>query len=153
MTMRFAKEARLVVEEATEIARDAGATSVEAEHLLLAVASHDTPVAAVLRRHGLDFDGLMSALADETARSLAAVGVTAGAVPFSPFAERPRLAASAKAALEQTLRIALAHGDKQLTSGHVTLAVLKPARGTVPRALACAGVDRAELAMDVTGAL
>jgi len=142
MFNRFAKDARDAATEAVELARDMGATSVEAEHLLLAVAQGESPAARVLQAHGLDFDGLMCALRDETARSLAAVGVSAEPLPFSPYVERPRFATSAKLALERTLRVALARGAKELTATHLVLALLQPDRGTLPRALECAGVDR-----------
>jgi len=81
----------------------------------------------------------------ETERSLAAVGVTVDGLAFSPFVETPRLATSAKAALEMSLRISLERADRRIGTGHVVLAVLRPERGTVARALACADVDRAAL--------
>ena len=141
----FSGEARMVVQDAIEIARDLGAPSVEAEHLLLAATRGSGPVARALADVGLDFDGLCTALVAETTRSLAAVGVTADVVHFAPFTERPKLATSAKLALERALRIALARKDKHIGAGHITLAALQPAVGTVPRALECAGVDRAAL--------
>ncbi len=104
MLNRFTKEARLVVGDSIQVARDLGAPTVEAEHLLLAVAAGDAPAATVMRDAGLDFDGLAAALVAETTRSLAAVGVSADAVHFSPFVESPRLATSAKLALERSLQ-------------------------------------------------
>src|SRR4051812_7389286 len=106
MFNRFASDAREAAIEAVAIARDVGATSVEAEHLLLAITQGESATARVLHAHGLDFDGLMCALRDETARSLAAVGVSAEPLRFSPFVERPRFATSAKLALERTLKLA-----------------------------------------------
>ena len=55
------------------------------------------------------------------------------------------LAAGAKSALEQALRISLVRADKRIGSGHILLALLRTEAGTVPRALKEAGVDRAEL--------
>ena len=146
MFNRFTKEARLVVGDSIRVARDLGAPSVEAEHLLLAVAGSDAPVASILGAAGLDFDGLVAALNAETARSLAAVGVSVDALHFSPYVERPRLATSAKLVLERALRVAVAHSDKHIGSEHITLGALRATTGTVPRALECAGVDRVELA-------
>src|SRR3954470_17735417 len=100
MFERFTKDARRVVSDATDIARGLGAPSVEAEHLLLAASRLDS-------RLGLDHETLLSALELETERSLAAVGVSADALSFSPYVETPRLATSAKVALEQSLRIAV----------------------------------------------
>lgn len=149
MLNRFTKEARLVVGDSIRVARDLGAPTVEAEHLLLAIAKGGAPVAHVLSDAGLDFDGLSAALHAETARSLAAVGVTVDALSFSPFVERPRLATSAKLALERALRVAVARSDKQIGSEHITLGALRATTGTVPRALECAGVDRVELTKQV----
>jgi ATP-dependent Clp protease ATP-binding subunit ClpA len=145
MFNKFTVEARAAVGDAVEIARDLGATSVEAEHLLLAVSRGSDPTARVLADAGLDFDGLCAALVAETTRSLAAVGVTADVMHFAPFTERPKLATSAKLALERALRAAIADDDKRLTARHLVLGTLRATTGTVPRALDCAGVDRAEL--------
>jgi len=152
MFNRFTREARRAAEDAVGVARDLGASTVEAEHLLLAVAELDDPVAHVLRAHGLDYDGIAAALAAETERSLAAVGISADNLTFSPFVERPRYATSAKWALELSLRVALERGESRIGTKHVVLGVLRAAHGTVPRALEIAGVDRAELTARVAGA-
>lgn len=145
MFNRFTKDARAIVEGAVEIAREAGASTVEAEHLLLAASRRDDATAVVLRGHGLDHEALELALAAETTRSLAAVGVTAERPQFTPFPGKPRFATSAKAALEGALKSATERSDRHIGSGHVVLGVLRPARGTVPRALSLAGVDPEEL--------
>jgi ATP-dependent Clp protease ATP-binding subunit ClpA len=146
MFERFTQTARDTVTEASLIARDAGATTIEAEHVLLAVTHSDTPAARVLADAGLDDEGLRAALAAETARSLAAVGVSADPdLRFSPFVKTPRFGHSAKLVLERALKIAVARGDRTIGAEHLTLAALRPAVGTVPRALEVAGVDRAAL--------
>ena len=147
MFERFTKAARETVTEASLIARDMGAMTIEAEHLLLAVTNSPSPAAGVLHDAGLDDDGLRAALAAETARSLAAVGVGVGVegLQFSPFVNTPRFGQSAKLALERALKVALARNDRHIGSTHLTLAVLQPSVGTVPRALDGAGVDRARL--------
>jgi ATP-dependent Clp protease ATP-binding subunit ClpA len=149
MFNRFTREARRAAEDAVDVARGLGASTVEAEHLLLAVAELEDPVAAVLREHGLDSDGIAAALAAETERSLAAVGISADNLSFSPFVARPRYATSAKSALELSLREALERGETRIGTKHVVLGVLRAEHGTVPRALAIAGVDRAQLAARV----
>jgi ATP-dependent Clp protease ATP-binding subunit ClpA len=145
MFNRFTGEARMVVSDAVDIARDLGASNVEAEHLLLAVTRGSGPVARALAEVGLDFDGLCTALVAETARSLAAVGVTADVVAFSPYVDRPKLATSAKLVLERSLRAAIAEDDKRISSKHVVLGALRAPTGTVTRALECADVDRVQL--------
>jgi ATP-dependent Clp protease ATP-binding subunit ClpA len=148
MTMlnRFAKGARVAVEDAVDVARELGSPTVEAEHLLLAVAREDDPAARALAEHRLDFGGLHAALERETERSLAAVGVAAEPGSFSPWVARPRFGTSAKLGLERALRTAVARGDREIGSAHLALGVLKAELGTVPRALQIAGVDRRALA-------
>lgn len=145
MLNRFTKGAGKVVNEAVELAHELGATHVEAEHLLLAVTRRDDPAAIVLRAHGLDYDTLERALVAETERSLAAVGVAAAPPQFTRSADKPRFGTSAKVALEHAVKLAAERRDRHIGAGHVTLAVLRARRGTVPRALAIAGVDPEEL--------
>jgi ATP-dependent Clp protease ATP-binding subunit ClpA len=148
MVTRFTADARMLVSGAVDIARDFGSPTVEAEHLLLAVTRGSGPVAQALSGAGLDFDGLSAALAAETTRSLAAVGVSTDAVHFSPFVESPKLATSAKLVLERAVRAAA--GDKRITSRHVVLGALRAPTGTIPRALECAHVDRVELTKTIS---
>ena len=90
MFERFTKDGAAVVDDAVDDRARPGRDHVEAEHLLLAVdRAATTPAARVLRDAGLDYDGLRAALAAETERSLAAVGVSADALHFSPFVETP----------------------------------------------------------------
>jgi ATP-dependent Clp protease ATP-binding subunit ClpA len=145
MFQRFTKDARAIATGATEIARELRAPTVEAEHLLLAATRLDTPAAATLHAAGLDYDGLLGALEAETARSLAAVGVSASTPRYSPFVKAPRFAASAKLALERSLKVSLARRDNFIGTEHVVAAILRAPTGTVPRALECAGVDRVDL--------
>ena len=146
MFNRFTDEARFTTTQAAEVARDLGSPQVEAEHLLLAITAGDSPAARALHAAGLDREGLLEVLAAETARSLAAVGITAERPRFSPFVRTPRFGSSAKLALERSLRVALARRENRIDSRHIVLAILRAPAGTVPRALECAGVDRVELA-------
>lgn len=152
MFERFTRDARVVVHRAEEEARTLGSPTIEAEHLLLALADERAggATAALLHDAGLDPDGLLAALERETELSLAAAGVAIGdfELPARPPAprRRPRMAASARRALERSLRIALAHGDRRITTRHVLVGILRAELGTVPRALAGADVDRIALA-------
>jgi ATP-dependent Clp protease ATP-binding subunit ClpA len=151
MFERFTKDARAVVKDATGLAHTLGAPTVEAEHLLLAITRGSTPAAITLRAWGLDHDALSTALRLETERSLAAVGVAADVPRFSPYVGSPRLATSAKAALQGALTTAVERADRRIGAGHLVLALLKPHRGTLARALDLAGVDRAALRDAVGG--
>jgi ATP-dependent Clp protease ATP-binding subunit ClpA len=138
MFERFTREARAVVKEADGEARRLGSRTIEAEHMLLALAGRE-PL-------GLDRDGILRALEAERERSLMAVGISAGDFDLPPApVTRPRMAASAKVALERSLRASLARSDRRIEAGHILLGVLAAEAGTVPRALALADIDRDEL--------
>jgi ATP-dependent Clp protease ATP-binding subunit ClpA len=140
MFERFTKEARAVALAAQDEAAERGDRKVEAEHLLLALAGRGVA--------GLEHDAIATALDDEQRRSLAAVGVSAEDFDVRPAiatVARLRFGTSAKRALELSLRVALERDDRRIDSGHVLLALLRAEAGTVPRALAIAGLDPDEV--------
>jgi ATP-dependent Clp protease ATP-binding subunit ClpA len=142
MFERFTRDARQVVKSAETLASGLGSPTVEAEHLLLALADRQP----VLAEFGLDHDGVLAALDEERVRSLLAVGISAADFDLPPAPlTRPRFAASSKLALERAVRAAVARSDKRIAGGHLLLGVLAAEAGTVPRALAIAGIDRQEL--------
>jgi ATP-dependent Clp protease ATP-binding subunit ClpA len=144
MFERFVKEARQAVKRAEDSARALGSPTIEAEHLLIALANHPA-----VRDAGLDRQALLDALERETERSLASVGVAASdfELPRPRRREGPlRFGTSAKLAMQRSLRVRAGKRQRELTSTHVLLGVLRAEVGTVPRALEIAGVDRAELA-------
>jgi D-alanyl-D-alanine carboxypeptidase len=149
MFERFSHEAREVVKAAEAEARELGSPTIEAEHLLLALADRVDALPAV----GLDHDGVLTALDAERDRSLAAVGVSASDFQPPLLPTKPKFATSAKSALELALRAAVVRGDKRILPGHLLLGVLRPQAGTVPRALAQAGVDRDDLRARVNAEL
>ncbi|MCU1481746.1 MAG: hypothetical protein JWQ19_2532 [Subtercola sp.] len=123
-----------------------GTSTVEAEHVLLAIVSAtSSPAAGILAAGGLDHAGLGEALDIERRLSLAAIGA---AVPdrdllrSTPRAAKPSWGASVAAAraragaLPRTRRAA----EPVLAAG-----ILAASLGTVPRALAYAGIDRERL--------
>lgn len=139
MFERFTKDARAVVQEAQDEARRRASRTIEAEHLLLALAARGVA--------GLDHARIDAALDEEERASLAAAGVS-----WEDFDPQPRhtdfkqrFGASAKAALADTVKLAVAREDKNLTSPHLLIAILSPDRGTVPRALELAELDREDL--------
>jgi ATP-dependent Clp protease ATP-binding subunit ClpA len=157
MFERFTREARAAVKDAEAEARELGSSTVEAEHLLLALTRQD-PASAVgraLAEAGLDHDRVREALDAERERSLMAVGISIHdfELPAPHPSSRPRMAAGAKSALEHALRISLVRADKRIDGGHILLALLRAEAGTVPRALAEAGVDRGELGDLVAAAM
>ena len=157
MFERFTRDARAVVTQAETEARELGSPTIEAEHLLLAMTHGNRATAAgeALAATGLDHDAITAALDAQRDRSLLAVGISIGDfdLPKPAPAGKPRLAASTKSALEHSLRIALVRADKRIEPGHILLALLRAEAGTVPRALAAAGVDKRELADRAMAAL
>ena len=149
MFERFTRAARTAVKDAEAEARELGSPAIEAEHLLLALTRQDpaTAVARAFAEAGLDHDTVTEALDAERERSLASVGISIHdfELPAPHPAVKPRMAASAKSALEHALRISLERADKRIDGAHILLALLRPEAGTVPRALAEAGVERGEL--------
>jgi ATP-dependent Clp protease ATP-binding subunit ClpA len=147
MFQRFTEDARAVVQEAHDEARRRASRTIEAEHLLLALAARGIA--------GLDHATIDAALDEEERVSLAAAGVS-----WEDFDPTPRhtdfkqkLGASAKAALGETLKVALAREDKNLTSPHLLIAILSAERGTVPRALDVAGLDREDMRLAAAAAI
>ncbi|GAB2674455.1 hypothetical protein GCM10027088_61580 [Nocardia goodfellowii] len=141
----FDKYFHAVVLRAGQEARQDGSATIEAQHLLLAIAELEgTAPQSLLIAAGLDAQTIRAALNREFERSLAVAGVTISNLPeASPYsAKEPVLGASSKLALE---RMARTYAKRELHPANLLLAILLAEVGTVPRALALAGVDRAEL--------
>ena len=157
MFKKFVADSRKVVEGAREIASRLESPTVEAEHLLMAVAQQPRTAAHdVLVGVGLDYDELRDALDADFAGSLAAVGITLSAFDLAASAaisRTPRWGTSAKLALQRSAKIADAQRDRRLTPAHILLGVLRAPTGTVPRALDRVGVDRAQLSRLVEAVL
>ena len=151
MPVRLEHDARrAVLRDAEAEARTLGSTTIEAEHLLMALATRDPdPVGRLLAENGLDCDRIKEALARETERSLAAVGVKVGDYPLPEVRAAPRrspkLAASSKRALIRAVRFAHARKSRRITAPYLLIGILQAELGTVPRALDAAGVDRAAM--------
>jgi ATP-dependent Clp protease ATP-binding subunit ClpA len=146
---KFGKKTQFVVVQAQEEARALGSPTVEAEHLLLALARRTgDPAAAALAEAGLDHTTVTEALETERDETLAAVGVSVSAFdlpPVAPAKSRPGWGTSAKLSLERALHAAGERGERGIEPAHLLLGVLLAEAGTVPRALARAGVVPAEL--------
>jgi ATP-dependent Clp protease ATP-binding subunit ClpA len=137
-------------------ARQDGSKVIEAEHMLLALTtSSDGGAAKLLHEAGLDHERLASALHDERRRTLAFAGMT---VPERKLVAATELESpvsfgtSAKAAFKRAV-IGARHERHRahLRSTDLLAGILEAELGTVPRALALAGVDRVALASRVRG--
>ena len=129
-------------------ARRNGARFIEAEHMLLALAAAaDEEAALLLAEAGLDHERLDAALRDERRQSLAFAGVKPLAEGSLELRDSDRpvfLGTSAKAALRRGLHEH--HRERRrrgrMGSTDLLIGILQAELGTVPRALALAGVDR-----------
>ncbi len=128
-----------------------GAPSVEAEHLLLAISAGHDVAGRTLAEFGLDHGGVDAALSGERERSLRAAGIEpiAEARLTATRQSRPGWGATVREALRRAdFRAHRSRGRAERERLAVTdalVGVLRADLGTVPRALAYAGVDRREL--------
>jgi D-alanyl-D-alanine carboxypeptidase len=142
----FHKYVKTMLDRAGTEARLDSSTTVEAQHLLLAIAADQGSAAGrMLASVGLDHRAIRAALDREFEHSLTAAGVAGsafGLAPASPDPQRvPQLGTSIRLALERGAK----SGGRDLRPGHLLLGILQAEVGTVPRALALADVDRTDL--------
>jgi ATP-dependent Clp protease ATP-binding subunit ClpA len=138
----------MIIEQAGHHASKDGSATIEAQHLLLAIAAQEgTTAHQVLTSVGLDEQAIHDALDREFEDSLRAAGVSRGAFdlpqPSSDPKASARIGATAKLALERG--VAAAARKKDLRPAHLLLGILESRVGTVPRALALTGIDQADL--------
>jgi D-alanyl-D-alanine carboxypeptidase len=146
--------ASVVLQFEIEAKRD-GAKFVEAEHMLLALAANpDTDAARLLNESGLDHQRLSAALDQEHRRTLAFAGMNAPdkkLVEATELVTSLSLGTSAKAAVRRALIGRHDRRRARLRSIDLLAGILQAELGTVPRVLAIAGIDRAELIARATG--
>jgi D-alanyl-D-alanine carboxypeptidase len=147
--MTFGKYMHTIIEQGRDEARNDGSGAVEAQHLLLAIAiEQEATTHQVLTSAGLDHRAIRDALNREFEHSLSAAGVSPAAFDLpqpSSAPERPQhLAASSRLAIERG--VTPAARKKDLQPMNLLIGILEAEVGTVPRALALAGIDRADLA-------
>jgi ATP-dependent Clp protease ATP-binding subunit ClpA len=144
---RFVRDARYTALEATSVAAGLGSSSVEAEHLLIAIASGNSEAAYALKDVGLEPQELRDALVRDFERVLGTVGIDATGVDFDANCRRtkPSWGTSAKQGLERAVKEAKRRGDNKIGTEHILRGLLAAEHGTVPRILAAEGIDRDEL--------
>lgn len=138
-----------------EEAKADGSAAIEAHHLLLGIAAEqDAATHEVLTAVGLDRQAIRDALDKEFEQSLGAAGVSLADFDLprasAPAERRIQLAASAKLAFDRAISHAPRKKDLQPTT--LLLGIVQAQVGTVPRALALAGIDRADLIARLTAA-
>jgi D-alanyl-D-alanine carboxypeptidase len=156
MVTRFTSQARTVIAAAEQEARASRSSSLEAEHVLLAISTlDDVDARPVLSDVGLDHAAIERALKDEVLTSLSTAGIDIDPARLPQATADPsrriRFGTSAKASLRRAAGAAA--GTRQIKPGHLLLGVLEAEHGTVPRALAIAGFDRVALVERVRSAI
>jgi ATP-dependent Clp protease ATP-binding subunit ClpA len=131
-----------------EAKRD-GAKYIEAEHMLLALmADRGGAAATAMMESGLDHDRLHKALEDEHRRTLAFAGMSAPSkelVQATALESPLTFGTSAKSAIRRGLiatRVGRRGRRARIRETELLVGILQAELGTVPRALAIAGVDR-----------
>jgi len=149
----FSKYVQTMVNRAGTEAQKEGARTIEAQHLLLAIAAEpEENTQQVLSAVGLDYESIRTTLRREFEQSLGVAGVSLDAFDLmtrpGPGHARPtELGASAKLALERGYTSDKRRSD--LHALHLLLGILQAQKGTVPRALEIAGINQPELMVRV----
>src|SRR5215207_6347042 len=138
MFERFGRDARYAALEATSVAAGLGSNSVEAEHLLISIASGNSTAAHALRDVGLEPLELRDALQRDFERVLSNVGIDASGVdlPANCRRTKPSWGTSAKQGLGRALAEAKRRGDRKIGCEHILRGLLAAEHGTVARILA-----------------
>jgi ATP-dependent Clp protease ATP-binding subunit ClpA len=149
------RENALSVIRRSEIeAKRVAAKVIEAEHILLALAAHpDDDAGMLLNEFGLDHGRLASALHDEHVHSLAFAGVEPldqNQAEATHLDCSLALGTSAKMAIKRAMFASRGH-RRRLDSTDLLAGILEAELGTVPRALAIAGIDRTALISRIRG--
>lgn len=151
----FTKYVRTALEQAGREAQLDRSSRIESQHVLLAMSAQlDTPAARILLLAGLDHRALQEAFERERAQSLRAAGVS---LEGFDLPQHEAIGAAGGVApvtdLGTSVRTALERGVSGVRRNprpeHLLLGILQAEHGTVPRALALAGIDRGELLLRV----
>ena len=151
----FGESSNRTFQIARQEARKRGSKAVEAEHLLLGLASSPTTVCGrVLIEAGLDRERIDALLQQERRDSVAYAGVELRGRMPSAATEGSAVLDLGTSANEAIRRgAAVGHAENRVRVGtDLLLGILGAELGTVPRILALAGIDRTILAERVTKA-
>lgn len=148
----------ILVRAARAEARRDGSRTIEAEHVLLALAGvHDSAAAQLLAEVGLTEDAIRTALNREWEQSLAVAGIAVrtGLLPeATPERGRdPQIGESTKLLLHRAMEAAPKPGGGRIGPMRILVGLLATERGRVARTLEAAGVDRTALRTRAADAL
>ena len=148
----------LLVHGARDEARRDGSRTIEAEHVLLALAATRTTFAArMLAEAGLTEDAIRAALDREWEQGLAVAGIAIriGLLPMATpdHGRDPHIGESTKLMFKRAMEAPPKIGAGRIGPTRILAGLLDTDRSRVARALQVAGVDRAALRAKAAAAL
>ncbi|GAB2599003.1 Clp protease N-terminal domain-containing protein [Kribbella endophytica] len=150
-----AKDVRAVlVRGARQEAQHDGSSTIEPEHVLLALAALDgTATARLLAAAGLTRDAVRAALDREWEQSLAVAGVRIDVAQLPSAtpdpARKPRIGESTVKLLKRAMEASPELGGGRITAAHMFVGVLDTKLGRISRVLDLLAVDRPALRAEV----
>jgi ATP-dependent Clp protease ATP-binding subunit ClpA len=150
MSTRVNDVRSILVRDARQVAQADGSATIEAEHVLLALAALEhTEITSLLAEAGLTPLLLQRALDQEWEQGLAVAGVRIDVAtlprPTPDPDRRPRIGESTVQVLKRATACSSALGGGRIGVGHILIGLLDADRSRVARALDAAGVDRVAL--------
>jgi ATP-dependent Clp protease ATP-binding subunit ClpA len=146
----FKKYIESILESAGREAQLDRSKTIEAQHVLLAMAAQPQSMPGeVLESAGLDRGKLREALEREFEQSLGAAGVSAARFGLPRSENGPEAVTDLGISVRHALERGVSGVRKHPQPAHLLLGILQAEVGTVPRALALVGVDRAQLMLRV----
>jgi ATP-dependent Clp protease ATP-binding subunit ClpA len=150
MSTRVNDVRSILVRDARQVAQADGSATIEAEHVLLALAALEhTEITSLLAEAGLTPLLIQRALDQEWEQGLAVAGVRIDVAtlprPTPDPDRRPRIGESTVQVLKRATACSSALGGGRIGVGHILIGLLDADRSRVARALDAAGVDRVAL--------
>lgn len=149
----FAPDLKGTVTRAREKAALTGASSLEAEHLLLSLAEFPKGAAGrVMATLGLNEARIQAALDEEFEAALARVGVNLPPLAKLPPRRRertPRWGQSAKVCLKRTQKEAVMRGDRKINNEHLLQGIAHTKVGAIPGVLKVLDMSPEQISLEV----
>jgi ATP-dependent Clp protease ATP-binding subunit ClpA len=149
----FAPDLKGTVMRAREKAALTGASTLEAEHLLLSLAEFPKGAAGrAMSNLGLNEARIQRALDQEFEAALARVGVSLPPLAKLPPRRRdrtPRWGQSAKVCLKRTQNEAVMRGERKINNEHLLIGIAHTRVGTIPGVLKVLDMSPEQISLEV----
>lgn len=149
----FGPDLKGTVVRAREKAAQTGASTLEAEHLLLSLAEFPNGAAGrVMANLGLNEARIQQALDEEFEAALARVGVSPPPLAKLPPRRRertPQWGQSAKMCLKRTQKEAVMRCDRKISNEHLLIGIAHTKVGAIPGVLKVLDVSPEQISLEV----